>query len=150
MLVYQQSERAFDFPAERPEVKEGSFFRKQTMSKEHKANALRIKCIDWRFAEVIANDAQVRGLNGNSYEISWPGASKDFDNVSRAADISLKLHDPDQVYIYEHEDCGAYGKDNSEDSHRKNAYKLKAYLEEKKTGIQVSTFMATFSGIKEL
>src|SRR3990167_3904607 len=120
------------------------------MSKEHKAKALRIKCIDWRFSEIIENDSQARGLNGNSDDISWPGASKDFDNVSRAAYISLKLHDPDQVYIYEHEDCGAYGEDNSEDSHRKNAYKLKVFLQEKKPSVKVNTFIATFSSIKEL
>ena len=120
------------------------------MSKEHKTEALAIHCIDFRFQDQIQEHLEYVQSLKDFDRISWPGASKDFDNVSRAADISLKLHDPDQVYIYEHEDCGAYGKDNSEDSHRKNAYKLKAYLEEKKTGIQVSTFMATFSGIKEL
>src|SRR3989337_3572391 len=120
------------------------------MSKEHKTNALRIKYIDWRFSEIIESDSQARGLNGRSDDISWPGASKDFDNVSRAVDISLKLHDPDQVYIYEHEDCGAYGEDNSEDAHRTNAYKLKTYLEEKKPGIHVKPFMTTFSGINDL
>src|SRR3989338_7981793 len=120
------------------------------MSKEHKAKALRIKCIDWRFSEIIENDSQARGLNGRSDDVSWPGASKDFDNVSQAAALSIELHDPDEAYIYEHEDCGAYGEDNSEDAHRTNAYKLKTYLEEKKPGIQVNTFMATFNGIKEL
>src|SRR3989344_6557594 len=112
------------------------------MSKEHKANALRIKCIDWRFAEAIASDTQARGLNGNSDEISWPGASKDFENVSKAAALSIELHDPDEAYIYEHEDCGAYGEDNSMDAHRKNAYKLKAFLEEKKPTMKVTTLIA--------
>ena len=120
------------------------------MSKKHKAKALRIKCIDWRFAEVIAIDAQARGLIGNSDEISWPGASKDFDNVSKAAALSIKLHDPDEAYIYEHEDCGVYENDNSLDAHRKNAYKLKAFLEEKKPSMKVTTLIATFDGIKEL
>jgi len=120
------------------------------MSKEHKAQALRIKCIDWRFAEAIESDSQSHGLNGNSDEISWPGASKDFDNVSEAAALSIKLHDPDQAYIYEHEDCGAYGENNSINVHRKNAYKLKAFLQEKKPSIKVTTLIATFDGIKEL
>lgn len=120
------------------------------MSKEHKAKALRIKCIDWRFSEMIDSDSRARGLNGKSDDVSWPGASKDFDVVTQAVDISLRLHDPDQVYIYEHEDCGAYGEDNSIDAHRNNAYKLKAYLNEKKPSIEVNTFIATFGGIKEL
>ncbi|HLA03772.1 MAG TPA: hypothetical protein VJ065_00900 [Patescibacteria group bacterium] len=120
------------------------------MSKEHKAHALRIKCIDWRFSEVIERDSLARGLNGRSDDISWPGASSDFDNVSKATALSIKLHDPDQAYIYEHEDCAAYGEDNSIDVHRENAYKLKAFLEEKKPNIIVTTLIATFAGIKEL
>ena len=120
------------------------------MSKEHKAKALRIKCIDWRFAEVIESDSQARGLNGRSDDISWPGASYDFDNVSKTAALSIKLHDPDEAYIYEHEDCGAYGEDNSINVHRENPYKLKAYLEEKKPSIKVTTLIATLDGIKEL
>ena len=101
------------------------------MSKKHKAKALRIKCIDWRFEKLIREDAQARGLNGKSDEISWPGSSKDYDNVSQAAALSIELHDPDDAYIYEHEDCGAYEKDNSLDTHRENAYKLKVFLQEK-------------------
>ena len=120
------------------------------MSKVHKAKALRIKCIDWRFAEAIANDAQARGLNGRSDDISWPGASKDFDNVSQAAALSIKLHDPDEAYIYEHEDCGAYADDNSFETHRENAYKLKSFIEETKPTIKVTTLFAAFEGIKEL
>ncbi len=120
------------------------------MSKEHKAKALRIKCIDWRFAEAIANDTQARGLNGNSDEISWPGASYDFDNVSRAAALSIELHDPDEAYIYEHEDCGAYGSEDSLENHTFYAKKLKTFLEEVKPPIKVTTLIATFDGIREL
>ena len=120
------------------------------MSAKHKTKALVIHCIDFRFQDRIQEHLVNVDSISKFDRISWPGASKDFDNVRHAADISLKLHDPDQVYIYEHEDCGAYGEDNSEDAHRKNAYKLKAYLEGKKPQIKVNTFIATFSSIKEL
>ena len=120
------------------------------MSKEHKAHALRIKCIDWRFSEVIERDSLARGLNGRSDDISWPGASSDFDNVSQAAALSIELHDPDEAYIYEHEDCGAYGNDNSEETHKENAEKLKEFLLGKKPQIKVTTLIATLGGIKTL
>ena len=120
------------------------------MSPEHKARALKIKCIDYRFEEKIDADAKSRGLNGNSDEISWPGASKDFKNVSQAVALSIKLHDPDEVIIYEHEDCGAYGQDNSEKAHRKNASKLKAFIKHSKPNMRVTTLFATSEEIKEL
>ena len=120
------------------------------MSKEHKTEALAIHCIDFRFQDQIQEHLEYVQSLKDFDRISWPGASKDFDNVSRAADISLKLHDPDQVYIYEHEDCGAYGKNNSEETHPKNAYKLKVFLQEKKPSVKVTTLIVTFDGIKAL
>ena len=120
------------------------------MSAKHKTKALVIHCIDFRFQDRIQEHLVNVDSISKFDRISWPGASKDFDNVSRAADISLKLHDPDQVYIYEHDDCGAYGEDNSEDAHRKNAYRLKTFLQEKKPSIKVMTLIATFDGIKAL
>jgi len=120
------------------------------MSKEHKTEALAIHCIDFRFQDQIQEHLEYVQSLKDFDRISWPGASKDFDNVSQAAALSIELHDPDEAYIYEHEDCGAYGEDNSMDAHRKNAYKLKAFLEEKKPNIIVTTLIATFAGIKEL
>ena len=120
------------------------------MSAKHKAHGLIIKCIDFRFQERIEADAKSRGLYGNSDEIAWPGASKDSDNVSKSAELSIRLHDPSEVLIYEHEDCGAYGENNSEEIHRQNAQRLKEFLEQIKPGIKVVTLIATFQGIKGL
>lgn len=120
------------------------------MSPKHKAHTLVIECIDFRFQEVIDADIQTRGCKGKFDRIAWPGASKDFDNIESAAKLSLKLHDPNQVLIYEHEDCGAYGPNNSEEAHRENAQKLAKSLKETKPNLQVITLFATFEGIKEL
>lgn len=118
------------------------------MSVKHKA--LAIHCIDLRFQKMIDEDLTQRELIDKFDRISWPGASKDLDNVADSALISLRLHDPNQVIIYEHEDCGAYGDDNSQDSHRKNAQALAARLKEIKPNLEVNTLLATFEGIKEL
>lgn len=120
------------------------------MSKEHKAHALAITCIDFRFCKMIEEDLTKRHLNGNCDKIAWPGASLDHDRVVTAATVSLKLHDPDELYIYEHEDCGAYGENNSEDLHRQNANKLTDSLREIKPSLAVTTLIATFEGIKPL
>ncbi|MBI2598834.1 hypothetical protein HYW40_01265 [Candidatus Curtissbacteria bacterium] len=87
---------------------------------------------------------------GQFDRISWPGTSKDFDSLKKAAAISLKLHDPDEVLIIEHEDCGAYGLDNSLETHRANAEKLAQALKEIKPSLKITLLIATLDGIKDL
>jgi len=120
------------------------------MSVEHKAKALAIHCIDFRFQTIIEENLEERGLAGQFDRISTPGVSKDFEVVDSFAKLSLQLHDPDEVLIYEHEDCGAYGDDNSEETHRLNAQRLANSLRTKKPGLEVKTLIVTSEGIKEI
>jgi len=116
----------------------------------HKAQTLVIHCIDFRFHKMIDEDLKKRDLIGKFDRISWAGAAKDFKNVKNNAAISLKLHHPDETLIYEHEDCGAYGQDNSTQTHRANAQKLSAALLKIKPKLKVEILIATFGGIKPL
>lgn len=120
------------------------------MSAKHKAKALVIHCIDFRFQKQIEDDLEMRDLKGQTDRISWPGVSKDLESVKKAAGVSISLHDPDEVIIYEHEDCGAYGDDNSLETHRKNAEKLKTLLIKLKPELQATTLFVTFSKIEKL
>ena len=116
----------------------------------HKARALAIHCIDFRFQNGTQQRLEELGLTDEFDRISWPGASKDTENIRNAAALSIKLHNPDEVFIIEHEDCGAYGEDNSLETHRQNAQKLAEALKEIKPGLQVTTLIATFEGVREL
>src|SRR3989344_6502821 len=109
------------------------------MSVQHKAPALAIHCIDFRFQKQIEKDLEKRGLFGQFDRIAWPGVSLDFENVSKASELSIKLHNPDLALIYEHEDCGVYDEDDSLNTHRKNAQRLKTFLVGIKPGIKVTT-----------
>lgn len=116
----------------------------------HKAQALVFRCIDFRFQEIIDDYLKNRGLTRKFDNIGLGGASKNFDVCLEQAKLSLDLHDPDEVYIVEHEDCGAYGEDNSEETHRANAKKLAQALTEIKPSLKVTPLIATFDGIKPL
>ena len=116
----------------------------------HKAKVLAIHCIDLRFQQTIDQDLEQKAGYGHFDRIAWPGASLDFDNVKKSALISLKLHDPDQIEIYEHEDCGAYGNDNSPSLHKANAQRLADALIETKPDLKVETLLVTFDGIQKL
>lgn len=99
---------------------------------------------------MIEEDLKKRGLAGNVDKIALPGASKDLDQVTRAAEVSIRLHDPDLALIYEHEDCAAYGDDNSLQTHKNNAAKLAEKLKEGKPSLKVTSLIATFEGVREL
>lgn len=99
---------------------------------------------------MVDEDIKKYASYGEFDRIAWPGASIDFENVKNASDVSLKLHNPDKVIIYEHEDCGAYGEDNSPETHKKNAQKLESALKEASPNLNISIKIATFKGIKEL
>lgn len=116
----------------------------------HKAKILAIHCIDLRFQEMIDRDLQQRAGYGKFDRISIPGASIDFEVAKKYALVSLQLHNPDEVLIYEHEECGAYGEENSNDIHKANAQKLADALIQEKPDLKVQTLIATFNGIRSL
>ena len=120
------------------------------MSGKHKTKALVIHCIDFRFQRQINEDLKKRQLEDQFDRIAWPGASKDFGKVSKACQLSIRLHDPDLILIYQHEDCGAYGKNNSLQTHRTNAQRLENFLRQQKPTISITTLIATFKGIERL
>lgn len=115
----------------------------------NKARALAIHCMDFRFQSGIQQQLEELGLIGEFDRLSWPGASQDAETVIKAVNVSLEKHDPDQIFIIEHEDCGAY-EDNSIETHRQNAQKLADALRALKPSLKITPLIATFQGIKPL
>lgn len=117
----------------------------------HKAKLLAIHCIDLRFQQIIDEDITKRANFGEFDRISWPGATIDFENVKNATiNVSIKLHNPDEIVIYEHEDCGAYGQNNDFSVHKTNAQKLADTIKSENPNLKITTLIATFNGIKNL
>ncbi len=112
----------------------------------HKADALVIHCIDLRFQESIQKFLESRELSGKFDRIAWPGTSKEAETVVQASEVSFRLHSPDKVILIEHEDCGAYGEDNRESTHKEKALALAHELKVLKSDIEVEIFMAMLDG----
>lgn len=86
----------------------------------HKANAVVILCMDFRFHDKIQEYLRNEGLLGHIDEISIAGGTRDFitpveENdgryVWKQLDLSVKLHDPDRIIFIDHQDCGGYAQD---------------------------------------
>ena len=136
----------------------------------HKAKAVVITCMDFRFHDKIQDFLKRKGYLGHYDEIVVAGASRDFVKpvypedgkyVWKQLGLSLKLHDPDEIIVIDHQDCGGYAQDGTipsglSEAVDKNKHKdflklffnkLKATFPQKK----VTTYYATIKGlVKEI
>lgn len=115
----------------------------------HKAKACVLMCMDFRFQKQSQQWLEKNGYLGNCDEVIVAGASRDLvkpiedfhkDALLRQIDLSVKLHDPDEIVIFDHQDCGGYAQDDTipsglekEDDiekHKHYANKAKEVLEE--------------------
>lgn len=131
----------------------------------HKAKAVVVGCIDFRFRSFIDKYLHEQEF-GDSYDlISVAGGSRDFivpveENDGRYAwkqlELSLKLHDPDMIIFVDHQDCGGYAQDGTipgglevEDDKQKHLTflkELKEILLGKYPGKVVKAFHADLDG----
>ena len=88
----------------------------------HKAKACVISCMDFRFQDKIQNWIKIKGLLGECDQIILAGASRDLvkplepyhkTSLLRQIELSIKLHNPDDIIIIDHQDCGGYAQDGT-------------------------------------
>ena len=120
------------------------------MQNGHKCKATAITCIDFRFVTKISSFLDGKGLNNNYDLITVPGASSNLDKIMESVDTSIKLHEPDEIYAFDHEDCGAYGKNNSRENHTSNLVRAKKILSAIYPRMKIKTYMAHFDFVEEV
>lgn len=120
------------------------------MKSDHSCRALVVTCIDFRFVSTVRDYLTNKGLRDNYDLITFPGASLNINSIEENIDLSFKLHSPSEIYIFDHEDCGAYGTDNSQKRHQQNLEIAKQTINSKRSSVEVKIFMATHKEIKEI
>lgn len=131
----------------------------------HKAKAVIITCMDFRFHDKIQDFLNNQGYLGHCDEIVIAGASRDFIKPVEADDgkyvwkqlgLSLKLHEPEEIIIIDHQDCGGYAQDGTipgglkmeDDLHKHTDYlqKLQKKLVKECPGKKISFYYAELQG----
>ena len=88
----------------------------------HKAKNCIITCIDFRLQKAYADFIATQGWLGESDLISVAGCSRDLvkplsdlhkASLLRQIELSIKLHDPDDIIFLDHQDCGGYAQDGT-------------------------------------
>ncbi len=122
-------------------------------------------CMDFRFHNEMQKWLKDQGYLGHSDEVVVAGASRDLvkpleefhkDALLRQIELSVKLHDPDEIVVIDHQDCGGYAQDNTitsglsleEDKkeHQKYFNDARKLLEAKFPNKTVKTFYAQLDG----
>ena len=125
-----------------------------------KAQALLLSCIDFRFQKMIEDFMEIDQkalkafdrvtIAGGVKQIVHPDnpAIKDF--ILSQINISIKLHDPESIYLMNHEDCGAYGINNDLAIHTEDLREAKKIIQEIYPHKTIKLFQATFEGVVEV
>ena len=75
----------------------------------HKCKYFLIRCMDWRLGKPMKDYQEREGILGHCDEPGAAGGVQDADFVLKQLAISVRLHNPEEVILVNHTDCGAYG-----------------------------------------
>lgn len=85
--------------------------------------ALVVTCIDYRLQALLDPWLAATIGHGNYNRVSFGGAVKNWDVIFTQVEMSKRVHKIKQVVLINHQDCRAYG---NEDSHERHCHDLRA------------------------
>lgn len=115
----------------------------------HICDALVVSCIDFRFHKKIDQWAEKNLPNKTFDFIGLAGSTKNLDIILNQVDISVYLHHIKQIVLIHHEDCGAYGKASTRESHAKDLCTAKAAMRKKHPDLAVDLYYLHLDGTFE-
>lgn len=147
-------------PAKR--AKQNYVFEFKTKPDHYRADAFAVRCFDNRFWKTFKKFIKRFGLKhidaesvaGGAKIFSSPEKKSDREFLVRELEKSIKLHRAARVFLFSHEDCGAYGGSKRFSSfaaelsfHEKEHAKASSFLKKKFPRVQVENFFIDFKGV---
>lgn len=112
----------------------------------HSCSSIIVSCIDFRIQKTVEAWAR-RNLGKKNYDrVALAGGVKDFPAVMNQIDISVKLHAIKKVILMNHEDCGAYGEQGTEEKHHRDLLVATHAAASKYPNLEVETYFIMLSG----
>ena len=132
----------------------------------HRCKACLVYCMDFRLHHSLANflaeqelveaGADIIRVAGAIKSIAQPEQSRDRDFLLEMLSVSYDLHGVRTFYFINHEDCGAYGPEDVQDSeeelaiHRNDLRSARALLKSLYPDVEVLTYFMWLSGKADL
>ncbi|OGE25531.1 hypothetical protein A3C26_02370 [Candidatus Daviesbacteria bacterium RIFCSPHIGHO2_02_FULL_39_12] len=116
---------------------------------DHKAEAVVVTCIDFRLQEII-NKWISKYLQPKTYDrVAWAGGVKNLDQILEQVEISQRLHHIKKVVLINHEDCGAYGQEDTAQKHAEDLTSAKTKIQEQFPNLETETYYLHLDGAFE-
>lgn len=117
-----------------------------------KAQALVATCMDLRFQQVVHEWLEKNKLYGKHDRVAMAGCVKDREILMSQVRTSVKLHGTQKIYLFNHEDCGAYedrgfaNKALEKEAHGNDLKNTKAALKAEFPQLTINTYFISLDG----
>lgn len=111
----------------------------------HTCRAIIVSCMDFRIQNHLHNWT-LKNIKGDTDRLTIAGGVKNLPFVLKQIGLSYKLHHICEVYLINHEDCGAYGKEGNFQRHKEDLLHAKKTLKEKIPSLKITTFYLKLNG----
>lgn len=117
----------------------------------HTCSTLVINCIDFRFQTALRdflNDLGLEGkydlfcLAGSALNITRPQKDSEQEFVFKHIEISQRLHQMWKLILINHQNCGAYGDEDSKEQHLVDLKKAREIIKDKFPDLKVILYFA--------
>lgn len=113
----------------------------------HSCRAIVVSCMDFRLRKSIG--AFIKSHNIKEYgfdRVAIAGGVKNTAFVLDQVELSRKLHHIHDVYLINHEDCGAYGAEGTFEKHKADLLLAKEIISRKFPKLNVTTLYLKLDG----
>lgn len=111
----------------------------------HTCRAIVVHCMDFRLTQFL-NKWVESSLSEGFDRLAIAGGVKNLPFVLDQIKLSKKLHGIKEVYLINHEDCGAYGQSGNYEKHRSDLNKAKKIINGKYPDLAVFLLFLKLDG----
>lgn len=120
--------------------------KKPSHSPSHTARAIVVSCIDYRLQDFLIAWTKKTFKKEGFDRVALAGGVKNLPFVIDQVELSHKLHHIKEVYLINHEDCGAYGEGGNFEKHKADLLKAKDKVLKKFPSLKISLFYLKLDG----
>lgn len=114
-----------------------------------KAENIVVSCIDFRIQHDLSLWISKKFPPRSFDRVEIGGGVKDLKKILKQVEIAFKLHHIKKVFLINHEDCGAYGKEETPMKHVEDLQKTKTAIKKKHPRLEVHTYYLRLDGMFE-
>lgn len=112
----------------------------------HTCRAIVVSCMDFRLRRFLMKWTKGNLDQAGFDRVAIAGGVKNLPFVLEQIALSVKLHHIDEVYLINHEDCGAYGEEGTFKQHKKDLLFAKKIIHQKFPKLKITLYYLKLDG----